>query len=249
MSRRTIKLTLEYDGTDFVGWQYQRNGRSVQEVVERGLSRILQESVRVVGAGRTDAGVHAKGQVASFESESSVHCERIVRGLNGVFPDDVVALCAEEMPAGFNARYDAELRRYRYCISCRPTAISRRVSWVVGYQLDFDLMNDCLDSLRGEHDFESFCRSEAEVKHYRCHVHEAILTRTDDAMLVFEISANRFLHGMVRTIVGTLVEIGRGHRPAGDLEVIMASKDRRRAGMAAPPQGLFLVEVKYKSRA
>ncbi len=247
MARRTFKLTLEYDGTDFVGWQYQKNGRSVQEVVEKGLSQILRGEIRIVGAGRTDSGVHACGQVASFAGESSLNCDGIVRGLNGVLPEDVVVLRAEEMPEGFNAQYDAESRCYQYVISCAPTAISRKFAWVVGYHLDVGLMTDCLGEISGEHDFESFCKSEAEVKHYRCTVHEVSLKRIDNATIIFDIRADRFLHGMVRAIVGTLVEIGRGYRPASDLRKIMELKNRRRAGMAAPPQGLFLVKVNYKT--
>ena len=132
MTRQTCKLTLEYDGTDFVGWQFQKNGRSVQEVVEKGLSQILQRKIRVVGAGRTDSGVHARGQVASFTTETSLDCVEIVKGLNGVLPDDVVAVSAEEAPDGFNARYNAKSRRYQYIILNRPTAIARRFSWAMG---------------------------------------------------------------------------------------------------------------------
>ncbi len=247
MSRRTLKLTLEYDGTDFVGWQYQKNGRSVQEAVEKGLSQILRNEIRVVGAGRTDSGVHAKGQVASFEAESSLDCHEIVRGLNGVLPEDIVALRVEEMPDRFNARYDAESRRYQYVLSCKPTALARKYAWVVGYRLDFERMQSCVPELIGQHDFESFCKADAEVKHHRCTIYEASLTMRDESVVVFDVRADRFLHGMVRAIVGTLVEIGRGYRPAQDLKRIMEAKDRRQAGMAAPPQGLYLLEVQYKS--
>ncbi len=249
MAHRTFKLTVEYDGTDFVGWQFQKNGRSVQEVLEKGLSQILREQIRVVGAGRTDSGVHAKGQVASFAAESSLNCNEIVRGLNGVLPEDVVALHAEETPEGFNARYDAISRRYQYVISCMPTALSRRFAWVVGYRLDVGLMTNSLDEIRGEHDFESFCKSEADVKHYRCRILEASLARSNESTLVFDIRADRFLHGMVRALVGTIVEIGRGYRPSSDLKEILELKDRCKAGMAAPAHGLFLIEVNYRPTA
>lgn len=245
MPTRTIKLTLEYDGTDFVGWQYQDNGRSVQEVVEKGLSQILQEHIRIVGAGRTDSGVHAKGQVASFRTESSLDSKSIARGLNGVFPPDVVVLAAEEAPDGFNARFDARSRRYEYFITTIPTAISRRFSWLVNYNLDCDVMARCVGEIRGFHDFESFCKIDSEVKHHDCTVLNASLLTPDESTLVFDITADRFLHGMVRALVGTLIEIGRGHRPSDDLSRIMAARDRREAGMAAPPQGLFLAAVHY----
>jgi tRNA pseudouridine38-40 synthase len=245
MAHRTIKLTLEYDGTDFVGWQSQENGRSVQEVVEKGLSQILQEEIRVVGAGRTDSGVHAKGQIASFRIESSLNCTLIVRGLNGILPKDIVALHGEETADGFNARFDARTRRYEYVIKSKPTAISRNFSWVVGYKLDIERMKPCLDEIIGLHDFESFCKSNSEVSHHNCNVVNASWLQRGESTLVFDITANRFLHGMVRALVGTMVEIGRAYRPVDDLKRIMAAKDRREAGMAAPPRGLFLTEVTY----
>ncbi len=245
MEHRTIKLTLEYDGTEFVGWQYQKNGRSVQDVVEKALSQILQENISVVGAGRTDSGVHAKGQVASFQTESLLNCALIVRGLNGVLPADVAALVADETAEGFNARYDARSRRYEYVIKNRPIAISRHFSWVLGYKLDIELMKKVLVEIYGLHDFESFCKSDSDVKHHNCNIINASWLRHNESTLVFDITADRFLHGMVRALVGTMVEIGRGYRPADDLKRIIAAKDRREAGMAAPPQGLFLTEVNY----
>ena len=245
MAHRTVKLTLEYDGTDFVGWQFQENGRSVQEVVENGLSQILQERIRIVGAGRTDSGVHAKGQVASFQTESSLNCVLMTRGLNGVLPSDVAVLAAEDAPDGFNARYAARSRHYEYVITTRRTAIGRKFSWLVGYRLNYETMVNCLEDIRGSHDFESFCRSESEVRHFRCSITSVSWLRPDETTLVFDITADRFLHGMVRALVGTFVEIGRGYRPAGDLKRILGAKDRREAGMAAPPHGLFLTDVQY----
>ena len=245
MARRTIKLTLEYDGSDFVGWQFQENGRSVQEEVEKGISQILQERVRITGAGRTDSGVHAKGQVASFATESSLHCASIARGLNGVLPPDVAVLAAEDAPDGFNARFDARSRRYEYIIKLKPAAIWRNFSWHVSYKLNQEIMAACLQTISGMHDFESFCKSEADVKHFGCNVFRAAWLTPDESTLVFDITADRFLHGMVRALVGTMVEIGRGYRPLGDLERVLAAKDRREAGMAAPPQGLFLTHVEY----
>ncbi len=245
MSHHTVKLTLEYDGTDFVGWQFQKNGRSVQEVVEKGLSEILQEGIRIVGAGRTDSGVHAKGQVASFRTESSLNCGLITRGLNGVLPKDVVALDAREVSENFNARYDARSRRYEYVIKNSPTAIARRFSWIVGYKLDIGPMEKCLEGIKGLHDFTSFCKSDSEVEHHNCMIHDASWRKEDPSAIVLDITADRFLHGMVRALVGTIVEIGRGYRMLDDFKQIMDAKDRRRAGMAAPPQGLFLVNVNY----
>ncbi len=245
MAGRTIKLTLEYDGSDFVGWQFQENGRSVQDIVERGLAQILQERTRIVGAGRTDAGVHAKGQVASFETESSVNCDQLVRGLNGVLPDDVVVLDAKEAAPHFHARYDALSRRYQYVIKRVATALSRKYCWVVGYSLDIALLKQCENELPGNHDFESYCKSNSAVAHHSCTILNASWSYPDSSTLVFDVTADRFLHGMVRALVGTMVEVGRGYRPMEEFRQILDAKDRRKAGMAAPAQGLFLVEVNY----
>ena len=247
--RRTCKLTLEYDGTDFVGWQYQTNGRSVQEIVEKALSQILREEIKVVGAGRTDSGVHAKGQVASFTLESSLDCNAIVRGLNGVLPDDVAALDVKDVADGFNARYDAKSRSYQYVIVNRPSVLSRRFAWVIGYKLDIDAMRGCLDEIRGTHSFESFCKVDSNVEHHRCAVLHASWEERAEQEFVFEITANRFLYGMVRALVGTMVDIGRGHTPQSSFKQILESKDRRNAGVSAPSKGLFLIHVDYENLA
>lgn len=245
MAHRTIKLILEYDGTDFVGWQYQKNGRSVQEVIENGLLQILREQTRIVGAGRTDSGVHAKGQVASFRTESSLNCAQIMRGLNGVLPVDAVVRGVAQVSDDFNARYSARSRRYQYTIRSTATALLRKYCWVLGYRLDLNLMNKCASTILGKHDFASFCKTESEVNDYLCTVYRAGWFKETDSRMVFDIEADRFLHGMVRTLVGTMVEIGRGYRRIEEFQQIMDARDRRRAGMAAPAQGLFLTEVEY----
>lgn len=245
MASRTIKLTLEYDGSDFVGWQVQENGRSVQDVIERALAQILRERIRIVGAGRTDSGVHARGQVASFETESSLNCDQVVRGLNGVLPNDVVVLGVEEAAPRFHARYDALSRRYQYVIKRGATALSRKYCWVVKYNLDIALLKQCETELLGNHDFESFCRSNSTVAHHNCTILNASWSYADSSTLVFDVTADRFLHGMVRALVGTMVEVGRGYRQLEEFRQILEAKDRRKAGVAAPAQGLFLVEVNY----
>ncbi|HXG38279.1 MAG TPA: tRNA pseudouridine(38-40) synthase TruA [Bacteroidota bacterium] len=241
---RNIKLTLEYDGTDFVGWQVQPNGRSVQEELEKALRQILQEECKTNAAGRTDSGVHARGQVANFVTSSAVALQPLVKSLNGVLPEDVVVLNAEEVDEQFHARYSAKSRRYRYVISRTPTALLRKYSWPLGYQLDVALMQRCADTIRGEHDFQSFCKAEAEVNHYRCIVHSAEWRETG-SMLEFNITANRFLHGMVRALVGTMVDVGRGYTSFEEFNRILEARKRNVAGMAAPSKGLFLEEVMY----
>jgi tRNA pseudouridine38-40 synthase len=241
---REIKLVIEYDGTNFVGWQTQQNGRSVQEEITKVLDQVLQEPISLIGAGRTDSGVHARGQVAGFRTKSVLGVGSMHSALNGILPDDIYVRSVEEAPAGFHARYDARERLYRYYIVLTPSAIGRMYHWYVKYDLNVQAMNAIAGQILGDQDFEAFCKHEAEVNHYRCTVNRSEwIPRGDE--LIYEIRANRFLHGMVRALVGTMVDVGRGYTPVEDFAAILASKDRRKAGMAAPPLGLFLEEVTY----
>jgi tRNA pseudouridine38-40 synthase len=241
---RTLKLVIEYDGTGFVGWQTQANGRSVQEEIEKVLSGVLQEPVSVMGAGRTDSGVHARGQVGSLATASTMSAASIRAALNGLLPEDIYIAGVEEVPEGFHARYSARERFYRYFISLTPSAINRRYEWFVKYDLHVPAMNRVAASILGEHDFESFCKYAAEVDHYRCTLLGSRWIESP-GKLTYEIRGNRFLHGMVRALVGTMVDIGRGYTPEDRFQAIMDAHDRRKAGMAAPPHGLFLEEVVY----
>jgi len=241
---RNVKLVIEYDGTGFVGWQSQVNGRSVQDEIRRVLSQVLQEPVNLIGAGRTDSGVHARGQVANFQTGSKLDINSIFNALNGLLPDDVYVHSAEEVPENFHARYDARERVYGYYISSKPVAIGRFYKWFVKYNLEFTVMNTVAKQIVGEHDVEAFCKYDAEVDHYRCTVSKSEWLQTPDG-LQYEVRSNRFLHGMVRALVGTMVDIGRGYIPASAFREIMDGKDRRKAGMAAPPHGLVLEEVIY----
>ncbi len=241
---RNIKLTLEYDGTNFVGWQSQINGRSVQDEINSVLDQILQEPVTLIGAGRTDSGVHARGQVANFKTNSTLGIGSIIAALNGTLPEDIYVHSAEEADEKFHSRFDAKERAYKYHIALKPTAIGRQYQWFVKYDLNVGLMNQVAQQLVGEHDFESFTKSEALVPHHRCIVYKSEWIKTP-SMLIYEVRANRFLHGMVRALVGTMVDIGRGYIPVEQFEQIMAAKDRRKAGMAVPASGLFLEGITY----
>lgn len=242
--RRNIKLTIEYDGTDFVGWQRQPNGRSVQATLEEAVQQITQEKVSLVGAGRTDSGVHARGQVANFFTGSNLPTYDICRALNGIVPPEIVIHAAEEVDESFSARYNAKEREYRYYIARKPTAIERMYSWRLNYDLDLSGMNEVCTKILGIHDFQSFCKSDSEVDNFLCNVVHA-QWKQESERLIFEIRANRFLHGMVRTLVGTMVNVGRGYTPLENIELILLAKDRTKAGQAAPPQGLFLERVIY----
>ncbi|MBM4160176.1 MAG: tRNA pseudouridine(38-40) synthase TruA [Ignavibacteria bacterium] len=239
------KLTIEYDGTDYVGWQIQPNGRSIQGELEGALGQILQQSVQIVGAGRTDAGVHARGQVANFKTSQDVEPRGLVKSLNGVLPEDIVVLSAGNVEESFHARYSAKARVYRYELALQPTALRRNYSWYVGgFALDMDLLNCCAALIVGEKDFRSFCKANSGAEDFRCSVLTAGWKR-EGSLLVFEIMADRFLYGMVRALVGTMVEIGRGYRPLEDFGRILDARDRREAGMAPPAKGLFLERVIY----
>jgi tRNA pseudouridine38-40 synthase len=238
-------LNIEYDGTDFVGWQRQTNGRSVQEEVERALQEITRNAVTLTGAGRTDAGVHARGQVANFLTGSALSANDFFRALNGMLPDDIAVTDVKAVPDDFSARYSARSRCYTYTIARRPSALMRRFSWQLSYEFDIPAMEQAAAIIRGTEDFQAFCKIQADVTHYRCMMEEASWRADDGGFLVFTISANRFLHGMVRAIVGTMVNVGRGYTPLEEFSAIILSHDRRRAGQAAPARGLCLERVIY----
>ena len=241
---RNLKLTVEYDGTDFVGWQFQLNGRSVQEEIQKSILRITGEEPDVIGAGRTDSGVHAVGQVAHCKIAKDTPVEEFRHSLNGVLPEDIVIRSIEVVPENFHARYSAVERKYKYFIAMDRSAVNRRYRWWTKYKLDITMMNRCAETIIGEHDFGSYCKSQSEVPHHRCKVKMAGW-ETDPDGLVFTISADRFLHGMVRALVGTMVNVGRGYTSEEEYSVILDAKDRTSAGFTAPPNGLFLWEIIY----
>jgi tRNA pseudouridine38-40 synthase len=241
---RNVKLVIEYDGTNFCGWQRQPNVRTVQEELERSLSNIAQETVILNSSGRTDTGVHALGQVANFKTQSLLPIKTFVSGGNAFLPSDVRILEAQDVEMDFNARYSARSRCYRYAISKRPVAIDRNYAWYVSAPLDVMALQKASDYLIGEKDFQSFCQAKADVSHYICNVVSAVWKEEADRLL-FEIIANRFLHNMVRIIVGTLVNVGRGKNTSEMVLEILAARDRCLAGSTAPARGLFLVRVNY----
>jgi tRNA pseudouridine38-40 synthase len=241
---QTLRLVIEYDGTSYCGWQRQAADPTIQGALEDALATLLREKVAVAGAGRTDAGVHARGQVASFATSSAMEAPRVAAGLNGILPADIAVLSCEAVPETFHARFDAKGRRYSYTISTGPSAIDRRTVWEVGWDLDLAAMSRAASSLAGMHDFTSFCRTGSGVRHHRCDVRTAEWTRSG-RLLRFDIAADRFLHGMVRSLVGTMVDVGRGHTPLDAFLGMLERRDRKEAGPAAPPRGLVLEEVFY----
>ena len=213
---RTIRLDLEYDGTDFVGWQIQPRGRSVQGEIARALQLFLQDHVVPVGSGRTDAGTHARGQVAHFHTRSRHCAERIKRALNSLLPPDIVVTAASDAEAGFHARKTALSKVYRYRIATAKCAVERRQVWQVHRALDVDAMRQGAKALLGTHEFDAFCNHHPRPPSFTCRVLNCAW-REQKRELTFDIEADRFLRHMVRIIVGTLVEVGSGRRPREDM--------------------------------
>jgi tRNA pseudouridine38-40 synthase len=242
-----LKLTLEYDGTAYVGWQRQLNGLSVQEVVERALGELLGAPVGTEAAGRTDAGVHALGQVVAFDAPRPLPLTAYLRGLSALLPADVSVVGAEEVADNFHPRRDSTGKRYRYLISNRPvrSPLRRRTHWELFAPLDVAAMDEAARPLLGTHDFSAFRAANCEAPTTLRTLRELALVASAD-VIQFEVEGTAFLKHMVRNLVGTLVEVGRGRRPAAWVAEVLASRDRTQAGPTAPPQGLVLVEVRYQ---
>jgi len=241
-----IKLTVEYDGTDFVGWQVQPNGVSVQQVLEQALARLVKEEVRVHSSGRTDAGVHALGMVCHFTTEKDLPLSAWREGMNSLLPSAVAVRTAELVDEGFHARFSARGKHYRYTIWRDPirSPLQRRTSWQVRQALDLDLMRSAAACLVGRHDFAAFrtsgCAAETTVRELT-----SVQLVESGAILYFDICGSGFLKNMVRMLVGTLVEIGRGKRPPTDIQALLTSPKTLAPAFTAPAQGLCLMEVWY----
>ena len=242
----TFKLTLEYDGSRYHGWQIQPGLQTIQAEVQGALQQITQAPITVTAAGRTDAGVHAFGQVAGFTTSSALSIAEWTRALNGLLPADIAVRSVETAPETFHARFDAKSKLYRYRILIRQhrSALDRHRFWHIPYALDVEAMRTASRSLLGRHDFSSFQGSPTDTENAVCEITLLELIR-DAEELAIEIQADRFLKQMVRNIVGTLVEVGRGKLKAEAVKEILAAQDRTKAGPTAPPQGLYLVRVDY----
>ena len=241
------KLTIEYDGAPFVGWQRQANGRSVQQAIEEALTRLTGEQPIVRGAGRTDAGVHALGQVAHFELRREWTGEKLRDGLNAhLRPEPVAVLLAEAVAAGFDARYSAIRRHYRYRILVRraPPVLDRGRVWHVGRKLDAAGMQNAAQILLGTHDFTTFRSTECQAKSPVRTLDRCEVLQVADELHV-EATARSFLHNQVRSIVGSLKLVGEGRWRASDLKAALEARDRKASGPVAPPDGLYLVRVDY----
>ena len=254
---RYIKITLQYDGTDYSGWQVQKKERTIQQIIEDAIYTVTGERLRITGAARTDAGVHAFAQIAAFKTQSNLEPQVFLRAINANIPHDIRVINAEECSEDFHPRYSAKNKTYSYRISHKGAyaVFLRRYSWQVPYQLNCDLMREAVEYLIGKHDFSCFrasgCSSKNPVRIiFKIEIVEDSFVdfmnfKFNVPLIKISIQADAFLRHMVRNIVGTLVEIGRGKQPVSYAKEVLGLKDRRFSGPTAPAQGLFLEEIIY----
>lgn len=244
---KRIKLTIAYDGTNYCGWQIQPNGITIEEVINKAISKLTGEDILVIGASRTDSGVHAMGNVAVFDTETTIPAEKLAVALNQRLPEDIVITKSEEVPLDFHPRYCDCSKTYEYhIINTRiPVPTKRLTNYFVSYVLDIEKMREAASYLVGEHDFASFCNVRTDVENtVRTITSLEILTEGNE--ITVRITGNGFLYNMVRIIVGTLIRVGRGFYEPEKVKEILAAKDRKAAGVTAPAHGLMLMEINYK---
>lgn len=244
---RNIKLVIQFDGTSYHGWQTQGRDKTVQETVRDALSRILNSPVTLHGSGRTDAGVHALEQVGHFKTLSGLDLKSLKKGVNSILPRDIVVTHMEEVDPEFHSRFSARGRVYQYFIwnAAERSPFYERYAWHIVQPLDVGAMKKAMQALIGTHDFSSFQGGDKEAVNPVREVRAVRVKKAGKPLIVFEIEAGSFIKHMVRNIVGTLVEVGKGKLAAGEVKEILEKKDRRYAKVTAPACGLFLKKVKY----
>lgn len=246
-SLAVYKLTIAYDGTNYGGWQVQPNSIGIQTLIQKALQTVLRENVDLTGAGRTDSGVHALGQTAHFKTEQSLEFAKLLYSVNALLPADVRVMHLEKREEDFHARYSATGKVYRYRIDTAYDPFNRLYSWYVGYKLDLELLRAALNKMLGTHDFKGF----ANESHSGSAAHDSVRTLTraelvqEGSELSIWFEADGFLYKMVRNLVGTAIDIARGHLPLEAVDAVFEMRDRSKAGQAAPAQGLTLVQVVY----
>ncbi len=244
---KNIKLTIQYDGTAYHGWQTQENAVTVQETLEKAIKKLLElDTLRLTGCGRTDTGVHARRYICNFYADTAIPLDKLPLALNTYLPNDIICLAAEEVSEDFDSRYMAKKKTYSYYInnSTFPDAFLRNYSWHFKYRLDIEKMREAAKAFLGEHDFYGFAASGFTVKTTVRTIYSLDIEKNGD-IIAIHITGNGFLYNMVRIIAGTLAFVGTGKIAAEDMADIIDSCDRTRAGITAPPSGLFLTEVFY----
>tara|TARA_B100000029_G_scaffold433322_1_gene446087 strand:- start:395 stop:1135 length:741 start_codon:yes stop_codon:yes gene_type:complete len=243
---RNFKLTIEYDGTDYSGWQIQKNNMTVQGEIEYALQKIFQQNkIKLTGAGRTDAGVHAKEQGAHVFLESIHTPEKIKNALNGNIRKDIWIKTCEEIDPDFHARYSAKVREYRYFISTEYSPLNKNREWYLPRELDLELLEKCAKLIIGKHDFTSFCKANSDVKNKICNVFTCNWT-LDKNNLIFTIRANRYLQHMVRYLVGTMTEVARGRYIIDQFKNLLNMHEKNIQVFRAPAHGLYLWRIEYE---
>lgn len=244
---RNIKITIEYDGTSYNGWQSQKNGTGIQEILTNAIHQVCNDVDKINGAGRTDAGVHAFGQTANFLTESKVPIKKMATAINVYLPKDIVVKSAEEVKKDFHSRYSAKGKKYMYIVNNSETrsGLDFYREYHFNYELDYKSMKKAAEIFEGTHDFRGFMASGSSVKDTIRTISKIQIKKKDDGRIIFNFTGDGFLYNMVRILVGTLLEVGTGKIKVEDLKDIILSKDRKRAGKTVPAQGLYLVEVYY----
>jgi tRNA pseudouridine38-40 synthase len=246
VTTRRIKIIVEYNGSGYHGWQVQQNAHTVQAEIENAILAITGEKVRITGAGRTDAGVHAYGQTAHFDTKSTIPADKFQYALNAVLPKDIAVISSENAEPEFHARYSATSKTYQYKIINRRvrSPLAENMAWHIPEPLDFDQMAAAALLFIGTHDFSSFCSSGHSLSNFTRTITASKWSR-EDGYLVYTICGSGFLYKMVRIIVGTMVEIGLRKRSPDTVPELLTNKEREKAGITAPPFGLYLVSVDY----
>jgi tRNA pseudouridine38-40 synthase len=241
---KNYKLIIQYDGTNYSGWQIQKNSISIQQKITEVIGTLLKDKINLIGSGRTDSGVHAIGQAANFRTETAIDIYRFKHSLNSMLPSDIVVTKMDEVDSEFHARFDAKKRTYLYLITQSRSPFYKNYSYFYPRKIDIEKLNFLSKIFLGEKDFTSFSRKNSEIENKDCNVYKAFWRKKGE-LILFSIQASRYLHGMVRTIVGTLLIAQDQNNPENFIQDIFNSEDREEAFEAVPAKGLFLYKVEY----